>query len=86
MKQAATNKVWLELRYGIPGHGVTLCRLDTPYALQVFKRCALVQAKQLAEESKGIDDIIHFLDEIELEKVQTLLGKLIPGEEREDEN
>ena len=74
------TKVWLELRYGTQGQGITLCRLDTPYLLQVFKRCALMKANQLAEESQDIDDVIHFIDEIELTKLQRLLEDLIPDE------
>lgn len=75
------GQIWVELKYGIKGQGVSLCRLDTPYLLLVFKRCALGRAKQLAEESEGVDEIIHFQDQAELQKLQKLLDMLIPDKE-----
>ncbi|MBE9515077.1 MAG: hypothetical protein IMY79_02945 [Chloroflexi bacterium] len=78
------GQVWAELRYGVKGQGITLCRLDNPYLLRVFKQCALAKATQLAQESEAADEIIHFLDQIELEKLQALLELLIPGDENKD--
>ena len=74
------GQVWVELKYGIKGQGISLCRLDNPYLLLVFKRCALSRAKWLAEESEGVDEIIHFQDQAELERLEKLLDLLIPAE------
>ena len=71
-------RIWAELKYGLKGHGITICKLDSPYLLRVFKRCVLQRAKQLEEESSGVDDIIHLHDELELGKIERLLEILIP--------
>lgn len=76
-------KVWVELKYGVKGEGITICRLDNPYLLRVLKRCALQRAKQFTHQSNGVDDIIHLHDELELEGLEKLLEKLIPGNENE---
>jgi len=76
------NKVWVELRYGA-GPGVSLCRVNNPYLLRVFKECALGKAKQLVEESAAIDEIIHLQDQAELERLEKILTVVIPND---DEN
>ena len=81
------GQVWAELRYGVSGQGIALCKTDNPYLLRVFKRCALERASQLAEESDGVDAIIHLQDEAELERLKKLLAMLIPSNESpEDED
>jgi hypothetical protein len=75
------GQVWVELRYGVSGQGIALCKTDNPYLLKVFKRCALERASQLAVESDGIDAVIHIQDEAELERLEKLLAMLIPGSE-----
>jgi hypothetical protein len=74
-------RVWVELKYGLKGHGITICKLDSPYLLQVFKRCALQRAEQFQDQSKGVDEIIHLHDELELRKIERLLEKLISNGE-----
>jgi len=76
-------QIWLELKYGVKGHGIALCRLDTPYLLQAYKKCALARARHLAEESRGIDEVIHFQDQTELERLQKLFNLVIPEENGE---
>ena len=74
-------EVWAELKYGIKGHEITICRLDTPYILRVFKRCALQRAEQFSNQSEKADEIIHLHDELELERLEKLLEKVIPIDE-----
>ena len=77
-------KAWVELKYGVTGQGITICRSDSPYLLRVFKRCALQRAKQFANQSYEVDPIIHLHDDLELEKLEKLLGLLIPDSENGD--
>jgi hypothetical protein len=74
-------EVWVELKYGLKGQGITVCRLDHPYLLRAFKRCALQRAEQFAVQSEGANDVIHLHDELELERLQKLLDKLMPDSE-----
>ena len=74
------GKVWCELKYGLEGQGVVLCKLDNPYLLKVFKGCALQQALRNIEESNGVDEVIHLQDRMELERLERLLNLLIPEE------
>ncbi len=76
--------VWIELKYGVGEKGVTICRLDHPYLLAAFKRCALRRAKEFTDQSEGIDNIIHLKDRLELENLETLLELLIPDSESDD--
>ena len=71
-------EVWAELKYGTKGHGITICKVDTPYILKVFKRCALQRAEQFSNQSEKADEIIHLHDELELERLRKLLEKLLP--------
>lgn len=75
--------VWAELKYGLKGHGITICKLDNPYLLRAFKRCAIQKAEEFSNQSDGADDIIHLHDEMELQRLRKLLEKLVPnGEDR----
>ena len=74
-------EVWIELKYGMRGQGITICRLDHPYLLSVFKRCALRRAEQFVSQSEGLDQIVHYHDELELGKLEKLLERLIPDNE-----
>lgn len=74
------STVWAELRYGVKGQGVALCRLDNPYLLKVFRQCALSRAERLAHESEGIDEVIHAQDQLELERLKKILDLIIPDE------
>ncbi len=74
-------KVWVELKYGVKGQGITICRLDSPYLLSVFKRCALQKAEQFTLQSNGVDDVIHLHDELELGRLEKMLELLIPDSE-----
>lgn len=76
--------VWVELKYGVGGKGVTICRLDHPYLLVAFKRCALRRAKEFTNQSEGVDNVIHLKDRLELEKLEKLLELLIPDGESGD--
>ncbi|MFC1934885.1 hypothetical protein ACFLXZ_01035 [Chloroflexota bacterium] len=77
-------QVWAELKYGLKGQGVTICRLDSPVLLRAFKRSALRKAKQSAHQSNGVDEVIHLHDELELERLEQLLEKLIPSNDGEN--
>jgi hypothetical protein len=74
--------VWVELKYGMKGQGVTICKLDDPYLLMVFKRCALRRGERYAEESEGVDEVIHLQDQMELKRLEKVLNILIPEEGR----
>ena len=74
------EQVWCELKYGLKGQGVALCKLDNPYLLKIIKSCALQQALRNTEESNGVDEVIHLQDEMELERLERLLNLLIPEE------
>lgn len=79
-------EVWVELKYGVKGQGITICRLDNPYLLRVFKRCALQRAEQFANQSYGVDPIIHLHDDLEFKKLDQLLDELIPDSCNYDES
>ena len=71
--------IWCELKYGPRSGGITLCKLDDPRLLSVFKDSALKRAREHVEESKGVDEVVHLQDEMELERLERLLGLLVPG-------
>lgn len=79
-------KAWVELKYGVMGQGITICRSDSPYLLRVFRRCALQRAEQFANQSDGVDSIIHLHDDLEFKKLVKLLDELIPNNCNEDES
>jgi len=79
-------KTWVELKYGVTGQGITICWSDSPYLLRVFKRCTLQRAEQFANQSDGVDPIIHLHDDLELRKLTKLLDELIPNNCNEDES
>ncbi len=73
------QNVWVELKYGICGQGIPLCKLDDQYLLRVFKERALSRAAEFVEESGGIDNVINTQDRMELAKLTVLLGMIIPS-------
>ncbi len=77
------EQIWVELRYGL-GPGIPLCRTDNPYLLKVFKQCAIAKAEQRVAESEGVDEVIHYQDRAELERLGNILSLVIPDEEIED--
>ena len=72
------GQVWIELRYGVGGQGLTLCKSQHPPLLQAFKQEALERASRLAQESKRIDKVVYLQDKAEVERLQKLLPLLIP--------
>ncbi|MFC2027460.1 hypothetical protein ACFLU3_02110 [Chloroflexota bacterium] len=74
------DEVWVELRYG-PGPGISLCRMSHPYLLMVFKQCAIAKAQERVAESLGVDEVIHYQDRAELERLDNILSLVIPDEE-----
>ncbi|MEE8373136.1 MAG: hypothetical protein V3R87_05445 [Dehalococcoidia bacterium] len=77
------GQVWAELRYGVSGQGVALCKSDNPYLLRVFKRCVLEKAGQLANESEAVDEVIHLHDNLELRRLREVLSLVVPDEEHD---
>ena len=78
------GQAWLELRYGLKGLGITLCKSNNPQLLKVFKEYALSEAEQMTKESEGVDQVIHYVDQAELERLNKLLGLLVPDTESGD--
>ncbi len=74
------GQVWVELRYGVDGQGLTLCKSRDPQLLQVFKQYALEKANRLAEQSKRIDKVVYLQDKAEVERLQKLLPLVIPDD------
>lgn len=72
------QNVWVELKYGVCGQEIPLCKLDDQYLLSIFKERALSKAEEFVNESRGVDSVIHTQDKLELAKLRVLLGMLIP--------
>ena len=72
------SNVWLELKYGQGGAGLTVCRLDDLQLLRTGKRTALNRAKDRLRESEPLDPVIALMDRFDLDKLETVLDALIP--------
>ena len=78
------NNVWCELKYGPRSNGITLCKLDDPHLLGTFRDSALKRAREHVEESEGVDEVVHLQDEMELERLERLLGLLVPSHRKRE--
>jgi len=77
------TNVWCELKYGDyeKGAGISICELDNPYLIRVFRNCALSRAQRWAEQSNGVDKVIHAHDLKELERLQEVFSLLMPDQD-----
>jgi len=72
------TQVWCELRYGMKGSNITLCRLNDPEVLSVFRQKALEKALRDAQESEGVDEVVHLQDKTELMRLKGLFDLITP--------
>lgn len=86
MKEININKPILVLQYPDPHEGRTVAIAATRSlkALQSFKEAVLEEAR-LAVMDWETDEVLHAQNETELERLNKLLGLLIPDSENGDE-
>ena len=63
---------------------IALAATRNPRALQAFKEAALEEARLAAIDWEA-DEVLHAQNQIELERLEKLLGLLIPDDENSNE-
>ncbi|MFC2045696.1 hypothetical protein ACFLUH_03355 [Chloroflexota bacterium] len=63
---------------------IALAATRSPTALQAFKEAVLAEAKLAAMDDWDADEVLHAHNQTELERLNKLLGLLIPGSEEGD--
>jgi hypothetical protein len=84
LKQEArtvTLQIWTELRYGTNTSSIRLAKLSDPELLSVFRKRALERARIDAQESAGVDPVIHMEDKLEFTRLKKLFDLIVPAVE-----
>ena len=79
-----TPQVWTELRYGTNTSSIRLATLSDPELLAVFRKRALERARIDAQESAGVDAVIHLEDKLEVTRLKKLFDLIAPASEAQN--
>lgn len=74
-------QVWTELRYGTNTNSIRLAKLSDPELLATFRERALERARIDAQESAGVDPVIHLEDKLEVTRLKKLFDLIVPPAE-----
>ena len=72
------ERCWVAIIYDWGEEGLTLARTTNDGVLQLAKETVIQEAKERWCISREVDDIKSLLDEAELQRLESVLDKLVP--------
>jgi len=84
-KNGKVMKLWLDLKYGIPGSGLLLARIEDHDILRYIKNYVLVEQAKAVAEAKRTDIDMAMDQHHEFLRLKKLLDHFLPPEKDEEE-
>ena len=72
------ERCWIAIVYDWGEDGLTLAKTTNNRVLQLAKEIVIQEAQETWCISREVDDIKSLLDEAELRRLESVLGKLVP--------